>query len=128
MPAAASGWSSAVCCCCAFRFSIKPVQGDDDIYLTEAAHAQIEPLHPANVTYVFRGDAVDLRGHSHPPLNAWPLALLVAAFGERERDSVSRRVHRVLADCGLVDVVAGADDSRRIPLWATLLFWPSPHS
>src|SRR5580692_8066244 len=59
-------------------FLNQAIQGDDDIYITEAAHAQVDPLHPANTHYVFRGDDVDLRGHSHPPLNAWPLAVLVA--------------------------------------------------
>src|SRR5580704_14864399 len=63
-------------------FLNQAIQGDDDIYITEAAHAQVDPLHPANTHYIFRGDEVDLRGHSHPPLNAWPLALLVAVFGE----------------------------------------------
>src|SRR5512147_2848103 len=63
-------------------FLNQAVQGDDHIYLTEAAHALIEPLHPSNTTYVFLGDTVDLRGHSHPPMIAWILAGLLAVFGE----------------------------------------------
>jgi len=63
-------------------FLNQAIQGDDHIYLTEAAHALIEPLHPNNVKYVFMGDEVDLRGHSHPPGNAWPLAGLLAVSGE----------------------------------------------
>ena len=54
-------------------------QGDDVLYLTEAAHAQIDPLHPKHTTYVFMGREIDMRGQSHPPLNAWFLALLIAA-------------------------------------------------
>jgi hypothetical protein len=54
-------------------------QGDDVLYLTEAAHAQIDPLHPKHTTYVFMGRDIDMRGQSHPPLNAWFLALLLAA-------------------------------------------------
>ena len=62
-------------------FLNQAIQGDDDIYLKEAAHALIEPLNPAHTKYVFVGDEVDLRGHSHPPGNAWPLAGLILLFG-----------------------------------------------
>lgn len=54
-------------------------QGDDVLYLTEASHAQIEPLHPKHTVYVFMGRNIDMRGQSHPPFNAWFLALLIAA-------------------------------------------------
>ena len=54
-------------------FLNQAAQGDDDVYLTEAAHAQIEPLHPEHTSYVFKGDVVDLRGHTHPGSNSWPL-------------------------------------------------------
>jgi hypothetical protein len=63
-------------------FLSEAIQGDDHIYLTEAAHAQIEPLHPANTHYVFLGDDVDLRGHSHPPLNGWILAAILGVVGD----------------------------------------------
>ena len=59
-----------------------PIQGDDHIYLTEAEHALVDPLHPNNLKYVFIGDEVDLRGHPHPPGNAWILAGLILVFGE----------------------------------------------
>ena len=57
-------------------FLSQAIQGDEHQYLTEAAHAQIDPLHPKNTTYVFLGDVVDQRGQPHPPLNAWTLAAL----------------------------------------------------
>src|SRR5437667_7619291 len=63
-------------------FLNQAIQGDDHIYLTQAEHALIDPLHPNNVKYVFMGDEVDLRGHSHPPGNAWPLAALLLVFGD----------------------------------------------
>jgi hypothetical protein len=63
-------------------FLNQPIQGDDHIYLTEAAHAQIDPLHPKHTPYVFRGEVVDLRGQPHPPLNGWILGALLAVFGE----------------------------------------------
>jgi len=63
-------------------FLNQAIQGDDHIYITEAQHALIDPLHPSYVKYVFLGDEVDLRGHSHPPGNAWPLAGLLLVFGD----------------------------------------------
>jgi len=63
-------------------FLNQAVQGDDDIYLTGARHALIDPLHPNHGTYVFRGETVDMRGHPHPPLVSWVLALLLAIFGD----------------------------------------------
>jgi len=63
-------------------FLNQAIQGDDHIYITEAQHALIDPLHPSDVKYVFLGDEVDLRGHSHPPGNAWPLAALLVIFGD----------------------------------------------
>ena len=63
-------------------FLNQAIQGDDHIYLAEAEHALIDPLHPNNLRYVFLGNDVDLRGHSHPPVNAWLLAGLLLAFGD----------------------------------------------
>src|SRR5674476_439656 len=63
-------------------FLNQAIQGDDHIYITEAQHALVDPLHPSDVKYVFLGDQVDLRGHSHPPGNAWPLAGLLLLFGD----------------------------------------------
>ncbi len=60
-------------------FLNQALQGDDILYLTEAEHAQIDPLHPKHTTYVFMGRDIDMRGQSHPPLDAWFLALLIAA-------------------------------------------------
>ncbi len=60
-------------------FLNQAIQGDDVLYLTEAAHAQIEPLHPKHTEYVFMGREIDMRGQSHPPLDAWFLGLLIAA-------------------------------------------------
>jgi hypothetical protein len=106
-------------------FLNQAIQGDDDIYITEAAHAQVDPLHPANTHYVFRGDEVDLRGHSHPPLNAWPLALLVAAFGGVKEIPF----HAAYIVFSLIAVWAMWTLARRFsphPMWATLLFCAVP--
>ena len=61
-------------------FLNQAIQGDDVNYLYGAAHAQVDPLHPTHVRYAFLGQLVDMRGHPHPPLNAWYLALLLAIF------------------------------------------------
>lgn len=62
-------------------FIRQAVQGDDLYYLYGAQHAQIDPLHPTHAKYLFQGDLVDMRGHSHGPLNSWILGGLLAFFG-----------------------------------------------
>lgn len=62
-------------------FLNQAVQGDDVLYLDEAEHAQIEPLHPMHTPEMYRGQLLDMRGHSHPPLNAWILGGLLAVIG-----------------------------------------------
>jgi 4-amino-4-deoxy-L-arabinose transferase-like glycosyltransferase len=102
-----------------------PVQGDDVYYLAQAEHAQIEPLHPTNVRYVFNGEEVDLRGHPHPPFNGWFLGLLLA---------LSKDVHVGffhLAYLGFSFLAAASvwSIARRFtehPLWASLLFLVTP--
>ena len=37
-------------------FLNQAIQGDDVYYLAAAQHAQIDPLHPNHVRYVFLGD------------------------------------------------------------------------
>ena len=106
-------------------FLNQPIQGDDGMYLTEAEHALIEPLHPANTQYIFRGKAVDLRGQSHPALNGWMLAGLLAALGEVKEVPF----HGAYAVFSLIAVAAMWGLARRFspqPLWATLLFLAVP--
>jgi 4-amino-4-deoxy-L-arabinose transferase-like glycosyltransferase len=106
-------------------FLNQAIQGDDHIYLTEAAHAQVEPLHPTHVRYVFLGDEVDLRGHSHPPLNAWALAGLIAAFGEVKEIPF----HAAYIVFSMAAAWAMWSLARRFsprPLWAALLFVVTP--
>lgn len=63
-------------------FLNQAIQGDDYYYLAAAQHAQVDPAHPHHARYYFLGDLIDMRGHPHPPGNAWILAGLLAAAGE----------------------------------------------
>lgn len=56
-------------------------QLDDYYYLKAARHALEQPLHPHHAKYVFLGMEFDMRGHPHPPGNAWILAVLLMIFG-----------------------------------------------
>jgi hypothetical protein len=106
-------------------FLNQAIQGDDDIYRTEAEHALIDPLHPNDTKYVFLGDDVDLRGHSHPPLNAWILAGLLLAAG----DIREVPFHAAYAVFSIVAAAAMWSLARRFspqPLWAVLLFLAVP--
>ena len=100
-------------------------QGDDVLYLTEAAHAQIEPLHPKHTLYVFMGRDIDMRGQSHPPLNAWFLALLIAL-----RRNVSEvPFHAAYLLFSLLAAFSALALARRFsphPLLAALLFCATP--
>ena len=106
-------------------FLNQAIQGDDVYYLAAAEHAQIDPLHPNHVRYVFLGDRVDMRGHPHPPLNAWALGALLAVFG----DVREVPFHAAYIVFSLIAAAAMWSLARRFspqPLWATLLFLATP--
>jgi hypothetical protein len=100
-------------------------QGDDVLYLTEAAHAQIEPLHPKHTTYVFMGRDIDMRGQSHPPLNAWFLALLIAV-GQGVSEIPFHAAYILFSLIGAFSALALARRFSPHPLIATLLFCATP--
>ena len=90
-----------------------------------SVHALIDPLHPQDTTYVFQGRDVDLRGHSHPPLNGWILGGLLAVFGEPREVPF----HTAYIAFSLVAVLSMWSLARRFspqPLWAVLLFLAVP--
>jgi hypothetical protein len=106
-------------------FVNQAVQGDDPVYLAEASHALIEPLHPDHVDYVFRGRMVDLRGLTHPPLDGWMLAGLLAVFGSVKEVPF----HLAYLSFSLIAAMSMWSLARRFsadPLWATLLFLAVP--
>jgi hypothetical protein len=106
-------------------FLSQAIQGDEHQYLTEAAHAQIDPLHPKNTTYVFLGDVVDQRGQPHPPLNAWTLAALLAVIGE-VREVPFHAAYLVYSAIAVLAMWSLARRFSPQPLWATLLFIAVP--
>jgi 4-amino-4-deoxy-L-arabinose transferase-like glycosyltransferase len=100
-------------------------QGDDLYYLYGAQHAQIDPLHPNHARYVFLGQIVDMRGHPHPPLDAWFLAGLLAIF----KDVSEVRYHAAYILFSLIAAFSALALARRFspyPLAATLLFLATP--
>ncbi len=106
-------------------FLNQAVQGDDPVYLTEASHALVEPLHPDHTGYVFRGRTVDLRGLTHPPLDGWMLAGLLAVFGGVKEIPF----HAAYMAFSLIAAASMWSLARRFsanPLWATLLFLAVP--
>ena len=100
-------------------------QGDDVLYLTEAAHAQIDPLHPMHTQYVFMGHDIDMRGQSHPPLNAWFLALLIA-LGRGVAEIPFHAAYLLFSLIAAFSALALARRFSPYPLLATLLFCATP--
>lgn len=116
---------AALVVCIRLPFLNQAVQGDDVYYIAAAEHAQIDPLHPNHVHYLFEGRDVDFRGYPHPPLNAWCLAALIALFG------AVREVpfHAVYIAFSLLAALSMYSLARRFsphPVWATLLFIAVP--
>ncbi|HYL73272.1 MAG TPA: glycosyltransferase family 39 protein [Bryobacteraceae bacterium] len=106
-------------------FLNQAIQGDDIDYLYGAEHAQIEPLHPTHTSYAFLGKVVDMRGHPHPPLNAWFLALLLAVW----KDVYEIPFHGAYILFSLIAAISALSLARRFsprPLAATLLFLVTP--
>ena len=102
------------------------IQGDDYYYLAAAQHAQVDPAHPLHARLVFLGDPIDLRGHPHPPGNAWWLAALLMLT----RDVRVPLFHALYL---LFSLLAGWSmwrlSTKFVPearLWATLLFCAVP--
>ncbi|HEY6393091.1 MAG TPA: glycosyltransferase family 39 protein [Bryobacteraceae bacterium] len=106
-------------------FLNQPIQGDDINYLYGAQHAQIDPLHPTHARYAFMGRIVDMRGHPHPPLNAWFLGLLLAVF----KDISEAPFHAAYILFSLIAGFSALSLARGFsphPLAATLLFLVTP--
>ncbi len=106
-------------------FLNQAIQGDDLYYLYGAEHAQIEPLHPNHARYVFRGETVDMRGNSHPPLNSWVLGGLLAAVGD-VREVPFHLAYTLFSWIAAMSMLALARRFSQHPLLATTLFCVVP--
>ena len=106
-------------------FLNQAIQGDDVYYLAGAEHAQIDPLDPNHVQYVFLGERVDLRGFPHPPFNAWFLGLLLAIVGDI-REVPFHAAYIVFSVVAALAMWSLAKRFSPHPLWATLLFLAVP--
>jgi hypothetical protein len=106
-------------------FLHQAIQGDDLFYLYGAQHAQIEPLHPDHAKYLFQGDLVDMRGHSHPPLDSWILGGLLWSLGDvREVPfHLAYSIFSILAALAMLSLARRFCDQ---PFLATLLFVAVP--
>jgi hypothetical protein len=106
-------------------FLNQAVQGDDIYYLAGAEHSLIDPAHPNHARYFFQGSLVDMRGHPHPPLDAWFLGLLLAITGD-VKEPVFHAWYIVFS---LIAALSMYWLSRRFtakPLYPTLLFCAVP--
>lgn len=102
-------------------FLNQAIQGDDFYYLKGAEHALIDPLHPTHARYVFLGQMVDMRGHPHPPFDAWYLALF--------RTESEPALHAAFIPFSLIAAFSAWAIARRFgrrPLLATVLFLVTP--
>ncbi|HZO52670.1 MAG TPA: glycosyltransferase family 39 protein [Bryobacteraceae bacterium] len=102
-----------------------PIQGDDPYYLFGAQHAQIDARHPSHARYLFQGKEVDMRGHPHPPGNAWYLAALLAWMD----DVREMPFHAAYLLWTVLAAAAAYSLARRFsttPVWATALFLATP--
>jgi hypothetical protein len=106
-------------------FLNQAIQGDDVYYLGGAQHAQIDPLHPNHYRYVFLGDEVDMRGHPHPPLNAWILGGLLAALGD-VREVPFHAAYIAFSAAAALAMYSLARRFSPRPLWAVALFVVTP--
>jgi len=106
-------------------FLNQAIQGDDVNYLNAAQYAQINPLHPQHVWFVFQGAKVTMQGHPHPPFNAWFLAALLAVT----KDIREVPYHAAYILFSLLAALAALSLARRFttrPLLAALLFLATP--
>lgn len=101
------------------------IQGDDVYYLAGAQYAQTDPGHPHHAKYYFSGRLVDMRGHPHPPLNAWLLAALLAVLGD-VKEAPFHAAYVLLSLIAALSVYALARLYTKRALLATALFCAVP--
>jgi len=102
-----------------------PIQGDDYYYLASAMYGQTDPLHPGHAHYVFQGKDVDMRGHPHPPLNAWILTAILAMHGQFTETTL-HAYYLLFSLLAAISMRALAMRYSPHPIWSTLLMLVCP--
>jgi hypothetical protein len=106
-------------------FLTQAIQGDDPYYLFGAQHALIDAAHPSHAKYIFHGEMVDMRGHPHPPLNAWILAGLLVGLGD-VYEIPFHAAYIVFSAIAAISMWFLARRFAEAPVSATLLFLVTP--
>ncbi len=100
-------------------------QADEVNYLDIASQVFEHPATPLDFSYVFQGHVVDMGGHSHPPLNAYFLALIWGTWG-RFSPPVFHAVYLIFALGISFAAYSIAAQFTSQPLWAAVLVTSAP--
>lgn len=113
---------------CAIPFLAQPFHMDDNFYMDMARSARAHPLFPYDTPYSFGGFHVpDMASHSHPPMQAYFLAVVQRFAGEGEGREwayhLAALIFPLLATLSMY-FVAGRFVDR--PIWPALALAVSP--
>jgi 4-amino-4-deoxy-L-arabinose transferase-like glycosyltransferase len=113
---------------CAIPFIFQPFHMDDNFYMDMARNARVHPLFPYDAPYSFGGFHLrDMASHSHPPLQAYFLALIQSVAGEGEGREwayhLASLIFPLLASLSMY-FIAGRYVDR--PIWPALALAVSP--
>ncbi|MBZ5498514.1 MAG: hypothetical protein LAP85_19125 [Acidobacteriia bacterium] len=113
---------------CAVPFLSQPFHMDDSFYMDMARGARAHPLHPYDVPYDFGGFHVpDMASHSHPPLQAYFLAVVQRFAGEGEgREWIFHTVALLFPLLAAVSMYFIAAVFVERPIWPSLVMSVCP--
>jgi 4-amino-4-deoxy-L-arabinose transferase-like glycosyltransferase len=111
--------------CLRLVFLQQAFQLDDPSYLGTAEYTLTDPWHPSHFSLVFLGELVSMRGHPHPPLDAWFLGLAIRLTGQRS-EPVLHACYLLFTLISVAAMYALARRFTRRPVLATLLFIATP--
>lgn len=114
-----------VAVCLRLVFINQAFQLDDPNYLGAAEYTLSDPWHPSHFSFVFLGELVSMRGHPHPPLDAWFLGLVIGLTGQRS-EPVLHACYVLFTLISVAAMYALARRFTRRPVLATLLFIATP--
>ena len=115
-------WLAALTLALHLPFLNQAFHMDDVNYLDIAQNVFIKPIFPLDRPYVFEGQHVTMWGHTHPPLNSYFLAALLALSGRTPSEPL---LHAAYLAFPLLAVVSFYFIARRFvcaPLLASVIF------